>query len=252
MTGRRSSYHKIASTEVWPKQDSQCTLQDFPLDVLNPVGFWTAQGPVVCGGYNGGGNKCFIYKHRQWMPWTNMTTFRGWASAVQIGQNQALIIGGESRNAYTNTTELVSSGGSEEGNEFPETISRHCSFTINATHALVTGGVQNGHWGDDTWYVDLTTQKFTPGPTMKTPRSSHGCSTVQLGNRSFGIVAGGQKSAGTTTIEYGLDWSESNYHNTGYLYTTEMIDLDQESPEWFRGMQDQSKIVDLVLKSTFS
>ena len=174
-----------------------------------------------------------------------MTTLRGHASAIQIGQNQALIIGGKDR---LNTTELVSSNGSEEGNEFPEIISRHCSFTINATHALVTGGVQNGHWGDDTWYVDLTTQKFTPGPTMKTPRSSHGCSTVQLGNRSFGIVAGGQKSAGTTS--YGLD--SSTHRNTGYLYTTEMIDFDQESPEWFRGMQDQSKIVYLVLKSSFS
>ena len=240
-------------TELWPKPDSQCTLQDFPLVVYYPVGFWTAQGPVVCGGYNTNTNqwnrKCFIYKHRQWMPWTNMTTLRGHASAIQIGQNQALIIGGKDR---LNTTELVSSNGSEEGNEFPEIISRHCSFTINATHALVTGGVQNGHWGDDTWYVDLTTQKFTPGPTMKTPRSSHGCSTVQLGNRSFGIVAGGQKSGGTTTTEYGLDWSETRHRNTGYLYTTEMIDLDQESPEWFRGMQDQSKIVDLVLKSTFS
>ena len=230
MTGRRSSYHKIASTEVWPKQDSQCTLQDFPLDVLNPVGFWTAQGPVVCGGYNGGGNKCFIYKHRQWMPWTNMTTLRGWASAVQIGQNQALIIGGESRYAYTNTTELVSSGGSEEGNEFPETISRHCSFTINATHGMVTAGLvgnpDGGGYSASTWFVDLTTTRVTPGPPMTKERDAHGCSIFKHGTKSYGIVSGGDDGKGYFAED-----------------SSEMIDFDQESPNWTEGIQDKSKIV---------
>ena len=59
-------------TELWRKPESQCALPDFPIKVvLYAVGFWTAQGPTVCGG-DGGGKKCFIYKEHQWMPWTNM------------------------------------------------------------------------------------------------------------------------------------------------------------------------------------
>merc|ERR1711988_1113671 len=117
----------------------------------------------------GGGNKCFFYsKEHQWMPWTNMGTARIYASALQINPNQALIIGGDDENLDDlKTTELMSSSGSEEGIKFPVTIYAHCSFKINATHGIVTGGFQRSRSGN-TWFVDLTTTKVTPGPTMKT------------------------------------------------------------------------------------
>merc|ERR1711860_365616 len=89
VTGGRYSQKK---TEVWPKPESQCTLPDFPLKVSGAVGFWTAQGPMVCGGDEV--NECFLYKNHQWMPSTNMRTPRDSASAVQIDPNQAIIIGG--------------------------------------------------------------------------------------------------------------------------------------------------------------
>ena len=225
------------STELWPKPDSQCTLTDCPLDGFGAIGFWTAQGPAVCGGYEGG-NKCFLFKENQWMPWTNMGTARTSASAIQINPNQALIIGGWDENIndlkgdgddLKTTTELISSSGSEEQNQFPVTIYGHCSFPINSTHAMVTAGIQDRKFSAKTWFVDLTTTAVTPGPTMKTGRTYHGCSSVQHGTKSFGIVAGG----------YGQD-------------STEMLDLDQESPTWTEGMQDKSKIVYLYLKSSFS
>jgi len=207
-------------TELWPKPDSQCTLTDFPLEVNGTVGFWTAQGPTVCGGWRE--KRCFFYsKEHQWMPWTNMGTARNEASALQINPNQAFIIGGYDENGNDlKTTELISSSESEEQNQFPGKIVSHCSFKINATHSLVTGGWQDGSRSPNTWYVDLTTTRVTPGPTMKTERGGHGCAIFQHGTKSFGIVGGG--------------YSED---------TTEMIELDQESPEWTEGMQDKSKIV---------
>ena len=207
-------------TELWPKPDSQCALSDFPLEVEHAVGFWTAQGPAVCGG-DGGGNICFFFKENQWMPWTNMGTAREEASAIQINPNQALIIGGYDENVNgLKTTELISSSGSEERNKFPVEIVGHCSFPFNATHGIVTGGWQDESRSANTWYVDLTTTRVTPGPTMKTGRSGHGCAIFQHGTKTFGIVGGGL-------------WVDSS----------EMIELDQESPEWIEGMQDKSKIV---------
>ena len=113
----------------------------------------------------------------------------------------------------------------------------HCSFKINGLLALVTGGDQDQHPSASTWFVDLTWPtwtRFTPGPQMKTERSTHGCSTFHLGRKTFGIVAGG--------------------YDSGALDSTEIIDLDQESPTWTEGMQDKSKIVSsyLKLKSSFS
>ena len=130
----------------------------------------------MCGGY-GGGKKCFLYKQHQWMPWTNMGTARQYASALQVNPNQALIIGGYDENYnHLKTAELINSSGSEEGNKFPVTIAGHCSFPINSTHAMVTAGTQDWSVSASTWFVDLTTTTFTPGPTMKTRRHSHGCS----------------------------------------------------------------------------
>ena len=161
------------------------------------------------------------------MPWTNMGTARWGASALQINPNQALIIGGydyENRKILK-TTELISSSGSEEMTDFPVKIWNHCSFPFNASHAIVTGGWQDGSYSSaNTWFVHLTSTKVTPGPTMKTRRVWHGCSIFQNGTKSFGIVAGG-----------------SNWN--GELDSTEMINLDQESPSWTEGMQNKSKIV---------
>ena len=159
------------------------------------------------------------------MPWTNMGTARYYASALQINPNQAFIIGGYDENGNRlKTTELISSSGSEEGKDFPVRIVDHCSFPFNATHGMVTGGFQDGSTSANTWFVDLATTRVTPGPTMKTGRRYHGCSLFQHGTKSFGIVAGGHNSG-------------------GYLDSSEMIELDQESPEWTEGMQDKSKIV---------
>merc|ERR1712137_1026934 len=195
-------------TEVWPKPESQCALPDFPLEVAGGVEFWTAQGPMVCGGRRGV-NKCFLYKNHQWMPSTTMQTPRRYASAVQIDPNQAIIIGGYDENGNDlKSTEVKTSTGSEEGKDFPVTISNHCSFKINSTHALVTGGFQDGSISASTWFVDLTKTRFTPGPKMTSKRTSHGCSTLQLGRKTFGVVAGGY----------------------GPLDSTEWIDLKEDSP----------------------
>jgi len=226
----------MKQTQLWPKPDSQCALHDFPIDFPNErgaVGFWTAQGPTVCGGI-GGGTKCFFYsKEHQWMPWTNMGTARREASAIQINPNQALIIGGKDENGNAlKTTELISFSGSEEGNKFPVRIHNHCSFPLNATHGIVTGGIQDGPYPSGyTWYVDLTTTRVTPGPTMKTGRRSHGCSVFQHGTKSYGIVSGGR-------------------YSDGLLDSTEIIELDQESPTWTEGPKLPRKLAFLTLVQT--
>ena len=228
---------RLKKTELFPKPDSKCAmLDDFPLEVAGAVGFWTAQGPTVCGGYDGPTpplgiepeHRCFIYKEHQWKPWTNMRSRRYGASAIQINPNQALIIGGEYvKYSRMKSIELISSSGSARRNDFPMTISRHCSFKINATHALVTGGIQGfrNYYSANTWFVDLTTTTFTQGPTMKAGRNDHGCSIFHNGTKSFGIISGGTMSGATA------------------INSTEMIDFDQESPEWTEGTQDKSKIV---------
>ena len=205
-------------TELWPRSKTRCDFPDFPFNIWGAVGFNTAKGTVICGGHKE--NRCFIHKQNQWMPLTNMTTKRGFATATEVNNDQTLVIGGYDGNDVLKTTELISSSGTEKGKDFTEPIHSHCSFKINGTHALVTGG---GHDKSDsasasTWFVDLSNTTFTPGPTMNRKRMLHGCATFRLGTKSFGIVAGG--------------WAGGS---------TEIIELDEESPTWTEGMQEKSK-----------
>merc|ERR1711860_49011 len=131
--------------------------------------------------------------------------------------NQAIIIGGYDENHNDlKSTEVKTSTGSEKGKDFPVTIYWHCSFKINSTHALVTGGHQDGPTSASTWFVDLTTTTFTAGPMMTSRRRDHACSTLQLGRKTFGVVAGG-------------------YYNGNYLDSTEWNDLEEDSPTWTEG-----------------
>merc|ERR1711860_372801 len=203
-------------TELWPGSKTQCDLPDFPFKIGGAVGFNTAKGPVICGGHEE--NRCLILKQHQWMPFHNMTTARARSSATVVNSDQTLIIGGRDGNGKDlKTTELISSSGSVKGKDFPTTIYSHCSFKINSTHALVTGGFQDRSPSSSasTWFVDLTTTTVTPGPKMTSTRRGHGCSTFNLGRKTFGVVAGG--------------WY------TNYLDSTELIDLEEDSPTWTEG-----------------
>merc|ERR1711860_298498 len=161
-----------------------------------------------------------------------MQTPRDSASAVQIDPNQAIIIGGYDENGKKlKSTEVITSTGSEEGKEFPVAIGYHCSFKINSTHTLVTGGKQDGSNSASTWFVDLTKTRFTPGPKMTSRRIGHSCSTFNLGRKTFGVVAGGRD-------------------NNGYLDSTEWIDLEEESPTWTEGPKLPRRLAGPTLMDT--
>ena len=224
------------TTKIWSQPKAHCALPNFPYRVVGSVGFWTAQGPTVCGGYRDrtgylvkSDKRCFYLNQKhQWMPWTTMITERQYASFVQIDSNKTLIIGGYNSKIFNalKTSELISSSGSQYGKDFPVTISKHCIIKINSTHGLITGGSQDRKYSASTWFVDLATTTFTPGPTMKMKRAMHGCAAVHLGSKTYGIVSGGYYY---------------KYYRNVQLYSTEMIDLDQHSPAWIEGMLERGK-----------
>jgi len=96
---------------------------------------------------------------------------------------------------------------------------------------MVTGGFQEWEVSASTWFVDLSTTTFTPGPTMKTKRYRHGCATFQYGGKIFGIVSGG--------------YTEGN----GLLDSTEIIDFE-ESPTWTEGPKLPRGLASLTLVET--
>merc|ERR1712018_11843 len=41
------------------------------------------------------------------------------------------------------------------------------------------------------WILNTESKMVTPGPRMKKGRTGHGCATLHLGDKTFGLVAGG-------------------------------------------------------------
>ena len=204
---------------------TQCSVEDFPLELYGTVGFTSAQGPVVCGGkellfdtsYN---KQCFVLKANQWKPWSQMTTSRAEASSIQINATHTLILGGYKENViHLNSSEIVNANGATRSIDFPVTITLHCILKYNETMGVITGGSQNRSLSPAKSYLlNLDTLDITSGPRLQIARGSHGCGSFKLGSKTYGIIGGGN----------GYD---------GYIDSTEILDLEQVNPKWTDGKQ---------------
>ena len=93
---------------------------------------------------------------------------------------------------------------------------------------LATGGY-NMISQTNTFFIDLNTKTFSPGPALIQSRSLHGCAAFEHNGRTIVMVAGG--------------WNPN-------LNTTEFLDLSQDDPKWVLGPLLPSKMEELVLTYT--
>jgi len=192
---------KAKKTELIPSsQNEDCHLPDFPISLINAVGFPTAQGPIICGGLKAdwkgdwsNNKECFILNGQGWTHWASMITARADAAVVKLNDDKSIILGGKNENDdRLSSSEILSSNGVEDVEiNFPVTIAFHCMMRLSESVALVTGGYQRGSMSASTWIVNTESKMVTRGPRMEIGRSSHGCATLHLGNKTFGLVAGG-------------------------------------------------------------
>ena len=170
-----SGYNYVRKTELidLTRPDNNCDLPDYPKELYGAISFKSAQGPVVCGGFNypNAFKECFILtSSHEWESWANMTTIRRFASVVPGDDKWNLIIGGFTRWASaTNSVEAFSQSGSEgQVVELLFSISRHCVIKINDNTALIIGGYQNGQDNSaKTWFFDLDTFGVSQGPRLQ-------------------------------------------------------------------------------------
>merc|ERR1712209_126171 len=146
-----------------------------------------------------------------------MRTERWDAAVLKLNDDKTLILGGSNGNdEHLSSSEILSSNGFEDAEiNFPVTIVGHCMMKFSESEALVTGGVQNRLRSAATWILNTESKMVAPGPRMKIGRQSHGCATLHLGDKTFGLVAGGFD---------GNDWD-----------STEFVDFGQENPSWTDG-----------------
>ena len=93
---------------------------------------------------------------------------------------------------------------------------------------LATGGY-NMISQTNTFFIDLNTKTFSPGPALIQSRSLHGCAAFEHNGRTIVMAAGG--------------WNPNRD-------TTEFLDLNMDDPKWVFGPMLPSKMEELVLTNS--
>ena len=93
---------------------------------------------------------------------------------------------------------------------------------------LATGGY-NMISQTNTFFIDLNTKTFSPGPALMQSRSLHGCAAFEHNGRTIVMAAGG--------------WNPNRD-------TTEFLDLSMDDPKWVFGPMLPSEMEELVLTNS--
>ena len=82
------------------------------------------------------------------------------------------------------------------GPELPSKLYSHCVLSIDPNLAMIVGGYE-GNTRDEavptkkTYFYDLQTNHWTPGPDLNTARADLACSVLKVGADTYVIVTGG-------------------------------------------------------------
>ena len=197
-----------------------CRLPNFPANLTHSTAGFTADGPLLCSGYDYDKNDDSCYHINSATGQFEKTKVslkskRGFAASI-VTNTGLWILGGNGNTRYFKSTELVSATGVEDKNPLPIALRDACIVKINATTGIFTGG-----WKEkalkSTYYLDLTNFNIKPGPDMISERYGHGCSSFTFNGHDIAIVSGGKADANS------------------YLDTTEYLDTSKEDPKWKLG-----------------
>ena len=192
-----------------------CILEDIPFR-YGSAGGLLGTTPVICGGYGNGNylNDCIFYGTSESI---SMNAKRRFASSVTLTNNKLWIMGGRNGNVWLDSTEFITTAGTVNGPTLPEVVMASCvvKFPDSGDVYLIGGNTWSGRteYTNKVWVANPTNEyaSFTPGPSMMTARSMHGCSTMSIGTKSIIVTAGGE----------------------GYLASIEI--LDPLSDQWVAG-----------------
>ena len=198
------------------------------------------QGILICGGFydhNVGVQSCARLDNKNRWKSANDLRFPSYAfGAGNIVFNDGLLISGG--NGYESTSYLYGLSTSISFKTMPMNVRNHCNIQINSTHYLLTGGfepndVELKSW---TWIHDIIEDKWTLGPELSIPRTSHGCGSIEIGGSPYALVAGGLTNADPSYCCYpdgGSNYDKYIVDGQEYLDTFEYLDLNNvEQSTW--------------------
>ena len=165
--------------------------------------------PIICGGYDEESistfNDCVSYQNNRWIKFPSMLSGRVQAAISPFPQNNKkikfLVTGGsndyEGASPYNTGEILTHDGWQLFSSNLPFNVSSHCMLLLNSTSIIMIGGYTGYHsyeYLSETHIFNTQTNKWTQGPSLKIPRSTHTCAKIKQeddSNKFAIIVVGG-------------------------------------------------------------
>ena len=183
-------------TEVMDLTDTNITCKTTYRDLESQreyaVGGLINETPIVCGGRNLPEYYDSCITFGQTKTSIKMNEPRSSAASVVLNETTLWIMGGlAGRSRRLKSTELITldPATSVNGPALPKALAGSCAVKYNDTHIYLTGSA-NQVWIYNT-ILNPGSSSWTEGPRMKNKRSSHGCTVLHHGQKSWIVVAGG-------------------------------------------------------------
>ena len=176
--------------------DSTPSFGQLPSKRKGAVGTMLGNAPLLCGGYNR--DTCISYHQdsKRWIQSQTMVSKRDNAAGVKINSTSFWILGGDDGSSSNmDSTEFIIQGQTNgiPGPKLPYGMSSMCAIKISENEIFVIGGFDGNYdYRNEVWIYDPQNGfARTQGPSLILARCYHSCSTMNDGNKTLIVVAGG-------------------------------------------------------------
>ena len=172
---------------------------------MGAMGGLVGNTPLICGGWTGNSMSAACYSLKEDGDWksesNNLNTVRQAAANGYVIMKNKLVIAGGWNLTRMETIEVVAPNTKSETLpiKLPLGISDSCMVPWDTNTFLFIGGYNDG-LRRQTYFINITNNSLTNGPSLLTGRNSFACHTININGEDYIIVAGG--NGASRSMEY--------------------------------------------------
>jgi len=152
--------------------------------------------PFICGGRNNN-KECHVYSDGQWKEGPTLLEGRTEAALVQSNIGPIISGGFSMDTGYFSSQELLTSSGWQKMASLPNPVMAHCIVNLNSSHIMSIGGYHCDYLTDVN-ILDLDTERWSVGPSLKQSRCDHSCGTILTEDGHTAIIVVGGFNGGSS------------------------------------------------------
>ena len=183
----------------------------FPIKLRDATGALIGgETPFICGGYDSTYNRYspYCYKLSQAGSWTQDPTARPrtprrWAGYGSVVLNNHMVLsGGYGSSGHLRSIELLTPGARSRtlSVQLPTGIRLHCHVPWDSETFMLIGG-ESGSNRYQTYLINVKSNRYRTGPRLIDDRDDLACAELQVLERTYIVVTGGDDGKGTRSTE---------------------------------------------------